>query len=88
MAKTDITAEDTFSPGVLKQARDDFDVAVWGTFVATVTVQVSKDNATWIDVDETTTPAVMTANMASAWYVRAGVKTGNFTSGTVSVEVF
>ncbi|MER8505700.1 hypothetical protein [Mesorhizobium sp. M0571] len=83
-----ITAQNTFTPAVLIQAGDIFDVSISGTFVATVTVQRSKDSSTWFDVDNFTAPAEKTGVSGSAWYFRVGVKTGGFTSGTVVAEIY
>lgn len=84
----DITAQNTFTPGVLIQAGNKFDVSISGTFVATVWLQRSKDNSTWRDVESFTAPVEKTGEAGSAWYFRLGVKTGGFTSGTATVDVF
>jgi hypothetical protein len=64
-----------------------FDLSVAGTFAATVTVQRSYDNSTWRDVDVFTSEVEMTGSQGEmAWY-RGGVKTGEFTSGTVVVTL-
>ncbi|MER8385263.1 hypothetical protein NKH14_07025 [Mesorhizobium sp. M1380] len=83
-----ITAQNTFTPAVLIQSGDIFDVSISGTFVATVTVQRSKDAVTWLDVDTFTAAAEKTGVSGSAWYFRIGVKTGAFTSGTVVAEIY
>ena len=64
-----------------------FDLSISGTFTATVTVQRSYDNSTWRDVDTFTAPVEMTGTQGEmAWY-RAGVKSGQFTSGPVVVTI-
>ncbi|RWO57053.1 hypothetical protein [Mesorhizobium sp.] len=83
-----ITAQNTFTPAVFVQAGDPFDVSVSGTFVATVTLQRSKDGTNWRDADTITSPSEWTGESGSAWWFRIGVKTGNYTSGTVTVELY
>jgi hypothetical protein len=53
----DINTANTFTPAVLIQGGDTFDVSVSGTFVASVVLQRSKDAVTWFDVETLTTPA-------------------------------
>ncbi|MER8406983.1 hypothetical protein NKH16_20005 [Mesorhizobium sp. M1307] len=83
-----ITAQNTFTPAVLIQSGNIFDVSISGTFVATVTVQRSKDAATWFDLDKFTAAAEKTGVSGSAWYFRVGVKTGEFTSGTIVAAIY
>lgn len=87
MASASITAQNTFTTEIFVQAGDEFDVSISGTFVATVTVQRSKDRSTWLDVESFTSPAEKTGLSGSGWWVRVGVKTGGYTSGTVVVSV-
>ncbi len=63
-----------------------------GTWTATVTLQVSTDNSVWADV----AGYVWTANVTGPYidgldgqlrYYRIGVKTGEYTSGTVSARL-
>jgi hypothetical protein len=80
-----ITAQNQFTDAIRLTGL--FDLSVAGTFVATVTVQRSYDNSTWRDVDVFTAPVEMTGSQGEiAWY-RGGVKTGEFTSGTVVVTL-
>lgn len=84
-----ITAEDTYTVPTLCQGERGFDVAITGTFVGTVTTQLSKDGSTgWIDVGSSTTPTVSAGDINTAWFVRAGFKTGEFTSGTADVVIY
>jgi hypothetical protein len=64
-----------------------FDLSISGIFTATVTVQRSYDNSTWRDVDTFTSPTEETGFQGEIAYYRAGVKTGEFTSGPVSVSL-
>lgn len=83
-----ITAANQFTSPIYRRANQGFDVSVSGTFSATVTVQLSKDGATdWKDASTATAPTVLTTTPATAWFIRAGVKAGAFTSGPVKVEV-
>ncbi|MEM9976621.1 MAG: hypothetical protein AAF808_03235 [Cyanobacteria bacterium P01_D01_bin.2] len=85
----EITGADQFSTPVLKQGGG-FDVAIDGTFEGTITVQVSKltgAEARWMHAADTTKPDILTSELAAAWYVRAGFKSGDYTSGSAWVEV-
>lgn len=84
----DISSGNSFTAAKLKQANNGFDVAVSGSFTGRVTVQLSKDRTNWVDADDTEAPTVMSGRPQTAWYVRAGFKTGDYTSGTATVEVY
>lgn len=84
----DISAQNTFTPAILVDGSDEFDVSISGTFVATVTLQRSKDGATWRDADTFAAPTEVSGKSGSTWYYRAGVKTGDYTSGTATVELY
>ena len=80
-----VTAEDEWTDSIKLSGA--FDLSIAGTFVGTVTVQRSYDNSTWRDVDTFTSPSEETGFQGEiAWY-RAGVKTGDFTSGTITVSL-
>ena len=93
--QSDITVEDTFTNTIrvtgITSSRV-FTVSLTGTWVATVTLQRSLDSSTgpWADVTTyaaNTTIAVDDAlDNQIAWY-RIGVKTGDFTSGTVDATL-
>ena len=81
--------EPTISVGGQASGQVDIGVSISGTFVATVTVQRSLDvGATWADL-----PTAYTAGAEfniipnDAAQYRVGVKTGDYTSGTVVVKV-
>lgn len=69
-----------------------FTINISGTFVATLTLQRSleSDAGTWVDVTTYTTPQTISYNDGldnqEAWY-RIGVKTGNYTSGSIVVTM-
>lgn len=83
-----ITGANQFLPSVYRRAAEGCDVVISGTFVGTVTVQVSKDNITWYDAGSSTVPDVLPTLAYTAWYIRAGIKTGNYTSGTAVVDIY
>lgn len=89
----EITAENTFTDGVrthnVSDGSPDAAVSISGTFVATVTVQRSLDDGvTWVDLAPTyTAPTEVNAIKINGIVYRVGVKTGDFTSGTVSVGI-
>lgn len=70
-------------------------VALSGTWSATVTLQVATDGhegtqgnppgtpSTWVDVDTFTSGGVHILEVGSTAHYRFGVKTGDYTSGTV-----
>lgn len=87
MAEKDISAQNTFSDGLYTEG--DFNLSISGTFVATVTVQRSFDaGSTWRDVDTFTAPIeTYGVDPEPVVVYRAGVKTGDYTSGTVSIRI-
>jgi len=87
MAEKDISAENTFSDGLYTEG--DFNLSISGTFVATITVQRSFDKgSTWRDVDTFTAPIeTYGVDPEPVVVYRAGVKTGDYTSGTVSIRI-
>lgn len=80
-----ISAENTFSDVVTIEGY--FNISISGTFVATVTVQRSYDGSTWHDVDSWTAPAEEVGFEPEYRAYRIGVKSSNYTSGTVEVRI-
>lgn len=80
-----ISAQNTFSSSLNLVGH--FNLSISGTFVATVTVQRSFDNTNWFDVDTFTSPTETYGFDPSQCYYRVGVKTGNYSSGTVVVTL-
>ena len=87
-----ITAQNTFTSSIsasYKNAQSALNLSISGTWVATVTLQRSFDGGTtWVDVE------TFGSNYeARIWepedgvIYRIGVKTGDFTSGTVKVRL-
>ena len=88
-----ITAQNTFTDAITVEGsgnRRIFTITVSGTWVATVRLQRSFDlGATWEDVDTRTNSSTTlddTLDNQDIQY-RIGVKTGEFTSGTVEVSL-
>lgn len=82
-----IAAQNTFTDGLYTVGS--FNLSISGTFSATVTVQRSFDvGVTWADVDTFTAP-IETAGYDPEVVVlyRAGVKTGDYTSGTAVLRI-
>lgn len=89
MAKAVVTAANQWSeweeirgPG--------FDVSVSGTFAATVTLQrkrKSEADALARSVNTWTAPAEASGVSSGDWLYRIGVAAGQFTSGSIAVEV-
>lgn len=66
----------------------EFTISIWGTFSATVTVQRSFDGGTtWLDVAQYTVPVEDFGSEPTDALYRIGVKTGEYTSGTVNVRI-
>jgi hypothetical protein len=83
-----ITSQNSFTDKI--QAKEIMNFSVSGTFVATVTVQRSfDDGVTWHDLETYTAPYqdVMIQAAEEPMVVRAGVKTGAFTSGSIVVRI-
>ena len=80
----DITAQNIFSDALVIK-KGVFNLSLSGTWVATVHVQRSFDTATpdWKDVDSFTVNVERIALEPERALYRFGVKTGNYTSGTV-----
>lgn len=75
---------------VLRLDRGQFDLSVApdGSFSGTVTVQRRRPgNEAWVDVKTYTAAAEEKGDMASSWDVRAGVKTGDLSAGTVTITI-
>ncbi len=86
-ASKNITVEDTFSDPI-KTVGDErrLHISLSGTWVAIVTIQVSRDGGTsWLDVDTFTVNGENVGEIPAkaGWRYRFGVETGDFTSGTV-----
>jgi len=91
MTTLNITAENTWTEAKLID-KEYFDLSIQGTFVATITVQRRrKDETVWRDVKTYTEADVpvekISGRIRNAWYFRAGVKTGEYTSGTIELEL-
>lgn len=84
----DITAENTFCDSITIDNRE-FNVRIMGTWVATVTVQRKlKGDAAWEDVESfTENGAYVGCEPEKGASYRVGVKTGDFTSGTIVTRI-
>lgn len=84
-----VTAADQFTTSETFKGR--FNLSVSGSsWSATVTLQRSYDNTTWRDVETFTSNIETVVNEPSirgAWY-KIGVKSGDFTSGVIKVELW
>ena len=81
----DITAQNTFTDKI--QVIGHFNLSISGTWAATVTVQRSWNGTDWFDVDTFTSNYEGVGFDAEEVYYRVGVKTCEFTSGTVAVRL-
>jgi hypothetical protein len=85
IATASIVAQNTFTDAV--RLAGYFNLSISGTWAATVTVQRSIDNSTWVDVDTFTTNSEEVGFEPEFMWYRAGVKTAGFTSGTVVIRL-
>ena len=85
VATASITAQNTFSTPV--QLQGYFNLSLSGTWAATVTVQRSIDNVSFVDVDTFTGNTEEYGFEPENMFYRVGVKTGEFTSGTVVIRL-
>ena len=81
-----ISAENIFSDSLSVPANQ-FSISVSGTFVATVTLQKSYDGTNWNDVEQFTYASEWIATEPEGASYRIGVKTGDYTSGTITVRL-
>ena len=85
-----ITAENQFTEWIFIDKNSRFAMNIYGTFVATVTLQMSYDGGTTIIDDDITYSSLFSDTsepMAESVQIRIGVKTGDFTSGTAEVRL-
>ena len=87
----EITAQNTWTDTILSVDRNDqLLIEMKGTWVATVTLQRSSDEGdNWIDVYQHTANAAvsLTEEVSDDVWYRLGVKTGDYTSGTVKATL-
>ena len=86
-----ITAENQFTDWLqMDKVKSSFLLTIAGTFVATIKTQISYDNGiTWYDDggEFTEEMSKVSSELPVAISVRVGVKTGDFTSGSVYVKL-
>jgi len=87
-----ISADNTFTDALLARSSPTnagkYRVWISGTFVGTVTIQASSDGTTWHDVESFTSAVQKVGDVGGEdQHVRGGIKTGNYTSGTVTVRI-
>lgn len=85
LASANIAAQNTFTDAARLEGH--FNLSISGTWSATVTVQRSTDNSTWVDVDTFTANSEEVGFEPELMWYRVGVKTGQYTSGTVVVRL-
>lgn len=90
VASGSVAAANTFV-GPIAVTHGRFDVGISGTFSGTVMVQRRPFGALldsdYRDVEGFTEAAERTGYQAGAWEVRAGFKTGGYTSGTAIIDL-
>ena len=87
-ATASVTAQNTWSDPITCSGGVMVDVSISGTFVATVTAQFKlESDTTWRDVKTYTAPEEDVLRRANRGNWRIGVATGDFTSGTATLEI-
>lgn len=82
-----ITGENQWSDAL--EVKGHFDFSIDGSFVGTVTVQRSFDaGVTWQDVDTFTAPIETYGYQPTYALYRAGVASGDYTSGALGVALY
>jgi hypothetical protein len=90
-----LTAENQFSDSIRVTGVDSsriFSVVITGTFTATVTLQYSTDEATWVDAASGSYAVPTAISYDDTFdnqilYYRIGIKTGGYTSGTAVATI-
>jgi hypothetical protein len=82
-----LSAENTFGDPIQVDANDRYAVSISGTFVATVTIQRRFDNQNWRDIESYTVETEKDGIAANGQMIRLGIKTGDYTSGTVVCRI-
>lgn len=72
---------------LLVHPHTDTDVAVKGTFVATITIEGTQNGQDWFPIATITGPGVWSAEMKRPWLIRATILPGEYTSGTADVVI-
>ena len=87
MVTASISSDDTYSEVLIIPAGT-FNLSIWGTFSATVTVQRTFDDGdTWLDVRDFTSNGEWFGTEGEGSKYRIGIKSGNYTSGTVNLRM-
>jgi hypothetical protein len=93
VVQTSVTAEDMFTGSILVTGIGDsreFRISIAGSWSATVRLQRSVDDATWVDVESYTSNKNEAFNDELdnvEYFYRLGVKVGEFTSGSVELGI-
>ena len=84
-----LTAENTYTKAI--DVTDKFSVFVSGTFVGTITLQgkqAGANDSTYVDLQTSVdAPVIWNDDAGVKMEIRAGFKTGEYTSGTANVTV-
>ncbi len=84
----DIAAANSFTTPIPLKAGEFFAASISGSFSATGTVQRSLDGGiTWDDLASSTGPMSWDLRVGASCQVRAGIKAGNYTGGTLHAVV-
>ena len=82
-----IAAQNTFSDPLPVAAGDTVSVSYASVGANTVTLQRMIDGSNWRDVDSFTADGEQTYEADSSHMLQIGIKTGDYSSGTVSVAL-
>lgn len=97
----DLGSADTFSDALLINRRSQLGhgklgdgnvtkvgLSLYGTFEATVSVQIKRpDQSSWRTIESLSAPTEKVYELSGRMEFRAGIATGDYTSGTAEVEI-
>lgn len=88
-ATATLSAQNTFTDLITVRGAKQVDFSLSGVNGHTVTVQRRRaGSSTWLDVEDfTTNTEQVFKNSGGVWEMRAGVKTGNFGTGNVTLDI-
>lgn len=92
-AEKSIEAQNVFTDELFLYPGERLSISIAGTFTATVTLQRQLDGANWRDVPDSdgnfgwTAPTEQSYVADESQIVRLGVKTGDYTSGTINARI-
>ena len=82
-----VTVQDTFTAPLYLHPGARCSISIFGAFTADITLQRKLDGTNWRDVETWSLPIETTYIADQTQNVRIGVKTGDYTTGTVEALI-